>query len=92
MRAAGSIGKRLICSFSVLCLPQNKHVNNKLDNGAYYKNVTSTFVWRPFIICDEILLNGTIFFVLGTIQTKHIVLNGNVFFLNLAQISEKNIQ
>jgi hypothetical protein len=27
-------GKRLICSFSVLCLPQNKHVNNKLDNGA----------------------------------------------------------
>jgi hypothetical protein len=26
--------KRLICSFSVLCLPQNKHVNNKLDNGA----------------------------------------------------------
>jgi hypothetical protein len=42
---------------------------NKLDNGAYYKNVTSTLVWRPFIICDEFLLNGTIFFVLGTDQT-----------------------
>ncbi len=31
----GGEGKRLICSFSVLCLPQNKHVNNKHDNGAH---------------------------------------------------------
>ncbi len=27
------------------------------------------FVWRPFIICDKIFLNGTIFFVLDADQT-----------------------
>jgi hypothetical protein len=44
---------------------------------------------RPYIICHEIFLNGTIF--LCWEQTKHIVLNGTGIFLYRAQISEKDI-
>ena len=43
-------GKRLICSFSVLCLPQNKHVNNKLDNGAHTTKMERS--QNSFCVCD----------------------------------------
>jgi hypothetical protein len=71
MVAEAEADKRLICSFSVLCLPQNKHVHNKLDNGAHTKKCHIYICMETIHYLQQDPFEWHHFFVLGTDQTYY---------------------